>query len=52
MPAGPRGTPSGVASAGYVGRRDIFSMTVDGIAISGDVRAASGSASPTGASGG
>ncbi|MET0768865.1 MAG: matrixin family metalloprotease [Solirubrobacteraceae bacterium] len=35
---GPRGTPSGVASVGFVGRRDIFSMTVDGIAISGDVR--------------
>jgi hypothetical protein len=35
---GGEGGPSGVASVGYVGRRDIFSMTVDGIAISGDVR--------------
>ena len=35
---GGEGGPSGVASVGYVGRRDIFSMTVDGIAISGDIR--------------
>jgi hypothetical protein len=32
------GGPSGVASLGYLRRTDIFSMTVDGIGIRGDVR--------------
>jgi len=35
---GGEGGPSGAASLGYVGRRDLFSMTVAGIPISGDVR--------------
>ena len=35
---GGEGGPSGVASLGYVGRRNLFSMTVAGIPISGDVR--------------
>ena len=35
---GGAGGPSGFASVGYVPRRAIFSMTVDGIPISGDVR--------------
>ena len=35
---GGRGGPSGAASLGYVSRRSLFSMTVAGIPISGDVR--------------
>jgi Matrixin len=35
---GGQGGPSGAASLGYVSRRSLFSMTVAGIPISGDVR--------------